>query len=109
MDYGKYSYEQKKRERRQRSQQNVSDTKEYKFGVNIEDHDIDTKVAQMKKHFNNGDNVRIVIRLRGRENSHPQRAVDILKKVTGKLEDVSKVVSPIKTEGSIITLVLGGK
>ena len=72
MDYGKYRFEQAKREREARKNQKVADIKEVRLSLNIDKHDFETKAGHAKKFLTGGDKVKVSIRFRGREMGHPE-------------------------------------
>ncbi len=78
-DFNKIRFEAKKSEKAKK--QRTSVLKEVQFKVNISDHDFGTKVARIEKFLDRGDKVKIVIRLKGRERDHPERARELLKRV----------------------------
>lgn len=109
MDYGKYRYEQHKREKENRKNQKVIETKEIRLSLNIEDHDLETKVKSAIKFLKSGDKVKISLRLRGRELSNIDMAIDVVNKFNEKIGDIANVdVSP-KLEGKSIVAVLSAK
>jgi len=78
LDLKKLEYEKRK----EKKKQVVSELKEVQFKVNIADHDLETKVNHIKKFLERGDKVKITVRLKGREREHPERAQDVIKRVT---------------------------
>ena len=67
MDYGKFKYEQEKKAKENKKKQKTTQTKETRFSLNIEDHDLSTKANQTKKFLKNGDKVKVSVRFKGRE------------------------------------------
>ncbi len=78
MDYGKYRFEQQKREKEQRKNQHVTEVKEVQLSLNIESHDLQTKARNALKFLGAGNKVKVTIRFRGREMAHPERGIDMM-------------------------------
>ncbi len=106
IDYGKYRYEQAKREKENRKKQTVISVKEIRLSPNIEDHDINTKMNMATKFLNNGDKVKIVVRFRGREMAHTEFGREILTDCFAKLEEIADIESQPKLEGKNMVMVL---
>ncbi|MFO7819694.1 MAG: translation initiation factor IF-3 [Halanaerobacter sp.] len=99
MDYGKYKYEQAKKAKEAKKNQNVMKTKEVQMSVNIEDHDFNTKVDMAKRFLNNKDKVKVSIRFRGREITHKDLGYDLMDRFAEELEDLGRVSSKPQLEG----------
>lgn len=99
MDYGKYKYEQAKKAKEAKKNQNVMKTKEVQMSVNIEDHDFNTKVNMAKRFLNNKDKVKVSIRFRGREISHKDLGYDLMDRFAEELEELGRVSSKPQLEG----------
>ncbi|MGM0501408.1 MAG: translation initiation factor IF-3 [Bacillota bacterium] len=99
MDYGKYKYEQAKKAKEAKKNQNVMKTKEVQMSVNIEDHDFNTKVNMAKRFLNNKDKVKVSIRFRGREIAHKDLGYDLMDRFAEELEDLGRVSSKPQLEG----------
>lgn len=106
IDYGKYRYEQAKREKENRKKQTVISVKEIRLSPNIEDHDINTKMNMATKFLNNGDKVKVVVRFRGREMAHTEFGREILMSCFAKLEEIADIESQPKLEGKNMVMVL---
>lgn len=91
LDFGKYKYEEKKRQRDAKRKQTVVEVKEIKLRPKTDDHDLDTKVRAARKFIEAGNKVKIVCRFRGREITHPERARMQLDFLIAKLEDIANV------------------
>ena len=78
IDYGKYKFEQTKREKEARKNQHVVDIKEIRLSLNIDTHDFNTKVSHAMRFLKGGDKVKVSIRFRGREMGHPEHGYDIM-------------------------------
>lgn len=101
MNYGKYAYKKKQAEKSNR-QAHKQITKEYKFGVNITDHDLNTKIAHMSEYIDKNAVVRVVIRLRGREMTHPELAIKLAEKISLGLDGKAKILQAVNTEGNVM-------
>ena len=99
MDYGKYCFEQAKREKENRKNQKVIETKEIRLGLSIDVHDFETKGKQAIKFLQKGDKVKVSIRFRGREMGHPEIGLDTMKRFAEFCKDVASVEKPAKLEG----------
>src|SRR6478752_4611337 len=91
LDFGKYKYEEKKRQREAKRKQTIVEVKEIKLRPKTDDHDLDTKVRAARKFLEAGNKVKIVCRFRGREITHPERARMQLDFLISKLEDLANV------------------
>ena len=91
LDFGKYKYEEKKRQREAKRKQTIVEVKEIKLRPKTDDHDLDTKVRAARKFLEAGNKVKIVCRFRGREITHPERARMQLDFLVSKLEDLANV------------------
>lgn len=103
VDYGKYHYQQEKRERKQ---QHRSRLKEMKFTIKIGEHDFQTKMRRVRKFLTQGDTVRVSIFFRGREIVHASRGRDLLQRVATDLSDVARVDEQPKARGKILQMLL---
>ena len=106
MDYGKYKYEQSKRERENKKNQKVITIKEVKLRPNIEDHDFYTKVRNAAKFLEAGSKVKVTIMFRGREITHAENGKELCNRVAEELGDICKVEKPAKVEGRNMTMML---
>ncbi|MBO5238936.1 MAG: translation initiation factor IF-3 [Lachnospiraceae bacterium] len=109
VDYGKYRYEQMRKEKEAKKKQKTVDVKEIRFSPNIDTNDLNTKVNQARKFLSKGDKVKVSIRFRGRELAHTEIGVDILNDFAAKLEDVAVVEKPAKVEGRSMVMFLAEK
>jgi len=107
MDYGKYKYEQQKRESEARKKQKVIEVKEIKFRPGTDTHDYEVKMRSVIKFLQNGDKVKITLRFRGREMAHQDLGRDLLERVAEDLKDVGKVENMPKVEGRQMTMMIG--
>ncbi len=103
VDYGKYHYQQEKRDRKQKHRSRL---KEMKFTIKIGEHDFQTKMKRVRKFLTQGDTVRVSIFFRGREIVHKSRGQDLLKRVATELADVARIDDPPKARGKILQMLL---
>lgn len=109
MDYGKYRYEQQKRDKEARKKQKTFDIKEVKLRPGIEDHDFDVKFKNAVRFLEDGDKVKITIMFRGRELSHPELGEVLLIKMAKQLEDLAVVERAAKLEGKNMIMIVSPK
>ncbi len=88
MDYGKYKYEQKRRQRESRKHQHTVSVKEIKYRPKIDKHDFDYKTNHVRQFLGEGSKVKVTIMFRGREMAHPEFGRDILRKVVEETADL---------------------
>ena len=105
MDYGKYRFDQMKREKEARKNQRVIQLKEVKFRPNIEEHDFMTKVNNAQHFLSDGDKVKATIMFRGREITHPELGKALLEKMTELLAEVAVIEKAPKVEGKNMTAI----
>ena len=107
MDIGKFRYEQEKKDREARKKQKpASVIKELKFTPKIDGHDFQIRVEHAKEFLEKGHKVKLSLRFRGREATHPEIGREILKRAMETLGDVSAPEGPLRQEGRSITMVL---
>ena len=99
MDYGKYRFDQMKKEKENRKNQHVVDTKEIKMTPSIDTHDFETKMNHAKKFLSGGDKLKVTIRFRGREVNHSLLGTQLLERVEEALKDYGNVEKNPKLEG----------
>lgn len=109
MDYGKYRFEQTKREKEAKKNQRIVDIKEIRLSLNIDVHDFNTKLKHAKKFIKNGDKVKVSIRFRGREMGHPEHGYDIMEKFAEAISDDANVEKAAKLEGRNMLMFLTSK
>jgi len=107
MDYGKYKYEQQKRESEARKKQKVIEVKEVKFRPNTDTHDYDVKMRNVLKFLEKGDKVKVTLRFRGREMAHQDLGRELLNRVAGDVKEVGKVENMPKMEGRQMIMIIG--
>ena len=106
MDYGKYRYEQQKREKEARKKQKTFDIKEVKLRPGIEDHDFNVKYKNAVRFLEDGDKVKVTLRFRGREMAHMGASKHILDDFAENLKDIASVEKPPKLEGKSMSCLL---
>ncbi|SER90083.1 translation initiation factor IF-3 [Salipaludibacillus aurantiacus] len=106
MDYGKYRFEQQKKEKEARKKQKIINVKEVRLSPNIEEHDFNTKLRNARKFLTKGDKVKAAIRFRGRAITHSELGRDVLMKLAKECEDISTIESKPKMEGRSMFLIL---
>jgi len=109
VDYGKYRYEQARREKEARKKQHIVDIKEIRMSPNIDANDLNTKVGAARKFLTKGDKVKVTIRFRGREMAHMNASRPVLDGFAKQLEDIAVLEKPAKIEGRNMSIVLGQK
>ncbi|MEI3176154.1 MULTISPECIES: translation initiation factor IF-3 [unclassified Candidatus Paralachnospira] len=109
IDYGKYRYEQARKEKEAKKKQKVIEIKEVRLSPNIEENDLNTKVSAARKFIQKGNKVKITLRFRGREMSHMNNSRHILEEFAEKLSDIAVVDKPSKVEGRSLVMFLSEK
>lgn len=99
MDYGKYRYEQQKKEKEARKKQRIINIKEVRFTPVIGDHDFNTKLRNARKFIENGDKVKATVRFRGRAITHKELGQQVLDRLAEELTDIATVETKAKMEG----------
>jgi len=109
VDYGKYRYEQARREKEAKKKQKVTEVKEIHLSPNIDVNDLTTKANQARKFVEKGNKVKVALRFRGREMAHMATGKEVLDTFFEKLSDVAVVEKPAKLEGRSMIMVLAQK
>ncbi|MEN9718427.1 MAG: hypothetical protein RIQ99_1305 [Pseudomonadota bacterium] len=109
LDVGKYRYEAQKKANLARKSQKTQEIKEIKMRPNIDDHDYDVKMRAMHKFIGEGDKVKVTLRFRGRELSHQQLGMNLLKRVQEDIAEVAKVEAYPRMEGRQMLMVMSPK
>ena len=109
VDYGKFKYEQTRKEKEAKKKQKVIEIKEIRLSPNIDTNDLNTKVNAAKKFLSKGDRVKVTLRFRGREMAHMAASKHILDDFAQALADVSVVEKAPKVEGRSMTMFLTEK
>lgn len=109
VDYGKFKYEQTRKEKEAKKKQRVIEIKEIRLSPNIDTNDLNTKVNAARKFLSKGDRVKITLRFRGREMAHMANSKHILDDFAQALSDICVVEKPPKVEGRSMTMFLTEK
>ncbi len=109
MDYGRYRYEQVKKERDAKKKQKIVEVKEIRLSPNIDTNDLNTKSNNARKFLDKGNRVKVTLRFRGREMAHVNATKGVLDEFAGTLADISNVDKPAKMEGRSMSIVLAPK
>ena len=109
IDYGKYRYEQQKREKEQRKKQKTVNVKEIRLSPTIDDHDFETKMRQGRGFVEKGDKVKVSIRFRGRAITHKDIGREVLERFAEGMNDVAQVESKTQMEGRNMFMMLAPK
>ncbi len=109
MDYGKYRFEQSKREKEAKKNQRVIEIKEVRLSLNIDTHDFETKVGHAVKFLKSGNRVKVSIRFRGREMAHPENGLVTMNKFADACSEFGTVEKPAKLEGRSMLMFLAAK
>ncbi len=107
MDFGKYKYEQQKRESEARKKQKIIEVKEVKFRPNTDSHDYDVKMRNVFKFLENGDKVKVTLRFRGREMAHQNLGRELLERVADDIQEMGKIENMPKMEGRQMVMMIG--
>ena len=109
VDYGKFRYEQARKEKEARKKQKVIEIKEIRMSPNIDTNDLNTKSNNARKFLEKGNKVKVTLRFRGREMAHMQASRHILEDFAKSVEDLAVIDKPIKQEGRTLTIFLSAK
>ena len=109
MDYGKYRFEQAKREKEAKKNQRVIEIKEVRLSLNIDTHDFETKANQAIKFLKSGNRVKVSIRFRGREMAHPENGLVTMSKFAEAVSEYGTVAKPAKLEGRSMLMFIAAK
>lgn len=109
MDYGKYRFEQAKREKEAKKKQKIVEIKEVRLSLKIDTHDFNTKVNQAKKFLEHGDRVKVSIRFRGRELVHPELGTETIQRFADACSDVGVIDKQPKMEGRSLVMFISAK
>ena len=107
IDYGKFRYDQTKREKESKKSQHQVKVKEVKISPNISENDLGVKKRQAREFLEKGNKVKVTCVFRGREVAHPENGIKLMQQLTTELEDVSMVEAEAKLLGRMMSLVLG--
>ncbi len=106
LDYGRFRYEQNRKEREARKTQKIQELREVRLRPQIDDHDIEYKLRTARKLLQEGDKLKVTVMFRGREMAHQPLGASVLKRVVESLQDISKIeMSPVM-EGRRLSIIL---
>jgi translation initiation factor IF-3 len=106
LDYGKYRFEQDKKEREARKNQKVALLKEIRMGPATDEHDLEFKAKAIQKFIEEGDKVKVTVRFRGRQMAHPQLGRQVLDSIAQKLTGVASVERMPLVEGRTMSMIM---
>ena len=106
LDFGKYKFQEQKKQAEARKKQKVVEVKEIKFRPMIDDHDYEVKMRSMQRFFEEGDKVKVTLRFRGREMAHQELGARLLERVKGDTEKLAKVEMDARFEGRQMIMIL---
>ena len=109
LDIGKFKYEAQKKANIARKTQRTQEIKEIKMRPNIDDHDYEVKMRAMKRFIEEGDKVKVTLRFRGREMVHSELGLQVLNRVRGEMDPLTKIESMPRMEGRQMIMVLAPK
>lgn len=109
MNYGKYCFEQAKREKEAKKKQKVVEVKEVRLSLKIDVHDFNTKVNQAIKFLGHGDRVKVAIRFRGREMAHPELGTSVMERFAQACAETGVVDKQPKMEGRSLVMFMSAK
>jgi translation initiation factor IF-3 len=109
MDYGRYKYEQTKKQQEAKKKQATFQVKEIKLRPKTEEHDLQTKIGHIKKFLDKKDKVKVTVMFRGREIALSNRGRELLQQIVERLEDVAIVEQTPKFEGRTMIMILSPK
>ncbi len=109
MDYGKYRFEQTKREKEAKKNQHVVEVKEIRLSLNIDTHDFETKVNHAKRFLTSGNRVKVSIRFRGREMAHTEHGLVTMKDFADACQEFGNVEKAAKLEGKSMMMFMAPK
>ena len=109
MDYGKYKFEQVKREKEAKKNQKVIEVKEIRLSLNIDTNDFNTKLKQATKFLKDGNKVKVSVRFRGREMAHPELGTEMVQRFADGIAEFGSVDKMPKLEGRSMVMIISSK
>ncbi len=106
MDFGKYRFEQQKKEKEARKKQKIINVKEVRFTPGIGEHDFNTKLKNARKFLDKGDKVKASVRFRGRAITHKELGREVLDRFADEVKDIATIESKPKMEGRSMFMML---
>lgn len=107
LDYGKFLYDQAKKEKQAGKSQHRGELREVRLKVKIGDHDLDMKMKRAERFLKEGDKVKLSVMFRGRENAHREIGFELLKRAQDQMSEFSQVEKPPVMEGRFMNMILG--
>jgi translation initiation factor IF-3 len=105
MDYGKFRYEQQKRDKEARKKQKITSLKEVRLSLTIEDHDLTTKAKNAIKFLSEGDKVKVTLKFKGRELGHPELGKEVIGRFAMMIDTNGVMEKEAKLEGKSMTVI----
>ena len=109
LDYGKFRYEQAKKERQARKRQKVIEVSQIRLRPRTDVHDVESKVKMAKKLLEKGNKLKVLVIFRGREIVHPELGRELVERVAKSLEEIAQVERPLMQEGRNMSMILAPK
>lgn len=109
MDYGKFKYDEGMKRKATRKQQGKQVVKEIKFHANVDRHDLEVKIKQIRGFISDGNKVKLTLAYRGRENAHKDLGIEVMQQVIQELGDVASCEQPPKLLGKLLGCLLSPK
>ena len=109
MDYGKYRFEQAKKDKEAKKNQHTIDIKEIRLSLNIDTHDFETKVNHANRFAKNGDKIKVSIRFKGREVGHSDIGLKVMDKFAKACSEFTNIEKPAKLDGRSMIMFLSSK
>jgi len=109
LDYSKFLYDERKKQSSSKSKQTKSDTKEFVFGPNIGEGDLKMRIERTREFLEEGNRVKMTVRLRGRERAHPDIGLDKLNQAIERLADIAKIEKNPVVRGYLISVIFEKK
>ena len=109
LDYGRFRFNEQKKQNEARKRQKTVEVKEIKLRPGIDKHDYDTKMKSVQRFFEEGDKVKVTLRFRGREMVHSELGLQVLNRVRGEMDPLTKIESMPRMEGRQMIMVLAPK
>ena len=109
MDYGKYKFDSIKREKEARKNQKVVELKEVQLSMTIDTHDLEVKAKNGKRFLEDGNKVKVVLRMRGRQQAYSQNAIKVVKNYYSMLEEIGSIDKEPEIVGKNIILIISPK
>ena len=109
LDYSKFLYDERKKQSSSKSKSSKSDTKEFVFGPNIGESDLQMRIDRTREFLAEGHRVKMTVRLRGRQRAHPEIGLEKIKTVMKALADVAKTEKKPETKGYLISVIFEKK